>query len=545
MHPLYDLRYDFPYHPHLRPVFVSFHVNRPDMLDDEALAYLRAHGPIGCRDWSTVFLLLSAGVDAFFSGCLTSTLDGLYPARRAAFRGGRTVGAIDLSAAAAHRVGRRAVTYRHESDDYRPLTVSEGLRAADARLAEYQRTLSRAVTESLHAYLPLVALGVPVEFTSSSPGDVRFAGLLGLQPDDPRLVQMGSDLRRLLEPVLEAILGGASEPEVRSLWRRLTDPLVAAAKARFEAPLADQATTIDVAASVADARARSRRFGPHDADADLAGGASTDIVLSFDRNVAWPAAVLIESILANTSRPVRITVLARGLPEAFQEWLAGAFPSLSLTFVPCDRISYGPGGRPRRVPARITISTMDRLLLPELLPDIDRVVYLDTDMLVLGDVAELGSLDLRGRPIAARDSIVSEASEWQRAGHRLDAEEALELRRSMARRHGFGHRALNAGVLVMDLARMRRDGFTATVLGWVERFGLHDQDAMLAYAGPDRLALDARWNAMPVLDDVREPSLIHWASFGKPWDENLTYAKEHWAGYAERLRDRAGLPHDD
>ena len=35
-----------------------------------AQAYLRAHGPIGCRDWNTVFLLLSAGIDAFFTGCL-------------------------------------------------------------------------------------------------------------------------------------------------------------------------------------------------------------------------------------------------------------------------------------------------------------------------------------------------------------------------------------------------------------------------------------------------------------------------------------------
>ena len=36
MHPLYDLRYDFPYHPNVRPLFLSFHVNRLDMLSDEA-----------------------------------------------------------------------------------------------------------------------------------------------------------------------------------------------------------------------------------------------------------------------------------------------------------------------------------------------------------------------------------------------------------------------------------------------------------------------------------------------------------------------------
>ena len=44
MHPLYDLRYEFPYHPGIRPMFVSFHVNRLEMLTDEAVAYLRATG---------------------------------------------------------------------------------------------------------------------------------------------------------------------------------------------------------------------------------------------------------------------------------------------------------------------------------------------------------------------------------------------------------------------------------------------------------------------------------------------------------------------
>ena len=72
------------------------------MLTDEAQAYLRRHGPVGCRDWNTVFLLLSAGIDAFFSGCLTTTVDALFPARddglpRAAARSG----VIDLPAKSA------------------------------------------------------------------------------------------------------------------------------------------------------------------------------------------------------------------------------------------------------------------------------------------------------------------------------------------------------------------------------------------------------------------------------------------------------------
>jgi lipopolysaccharide biosynthesis glycosyltransferase len=538
MHSLFDLRYDFPYHPAIRPLFLSFHVNRLDMLSDAALAYLRAHGPVGCRDWTTVFLQLGAGVDAFFSGCLTSTVDSLFPTRSEAYRGGGAVGVIDQPASAAGRNARTVRTYGHQSDEYRYLTAAEGLRAADRALADYQRDLDRVVTGRLHAYLPLTSLGVPVEFRTRNPGDVRFAGLTGMQPGDLRLDEMREGIRDLTAAVFERILGGAAASEVYELWRELTAARVEEAKARFAEPVEDEPTTIDVAAAVAVTAAARRRFGPHDA---VDPGAVTDVVLAYDQNLTTPAAVLIESIVANASGPLRLWVLSRGLSDAYQSWLAGAFPSLPITFLPCDTISFGgTDGRPRRVPAHITVSTMDRLLLPDILTEVARVVYLDVDTLMFGDVCELAATDLGGFPVAARDSNVSEASQWQRAGRGLEEPLATELRRRVSHAHGFGHPALNAGVLVMDLDRMRRDRFTSTYLGWVERYGLHDQDTMLGYLGPRRGLVDPRWNVMPVLEDVAEPKLIHWASFGKPWDAALTFEQTRWREVAARLRERAG-----
>ena len=79
MHPLFRMRYGFPLHDALRPLFVSFHCNKRDLLTDDAIAYLRRYGPVGCRDWTTVYLLLSAGVPAFFSGCLTTTVSTTFP----------------------------------------------------------------------------------------------------------------------------------------------------------------------------------------------------------------------------------------------------------------------------------------------------------------------------------------------------------------------------------------------------------------------------------------------------------------------------------
>ena len=84
MHALFGIRHGFPLHRNLRPIFVSFHCNKRGLLTPEAIEYLRRYGPVGCRDWNTVFLLLSLDVPAFFSGCLTTTIDTVFPDRRAA-----------------------------------------------------------------------------------------------------------------------------------------------------------------------------------------------------------------------------------------------------------------------------------------------------------------------------------------------------------------------------------------------------------------------------------------------------------------------------
>lgn len=68
----------FPPSDSINPFFISFHLS-PSISDkilsnDEALAYLKKHEPIGCRDIDTQKMLESKGIQAYFSGCLTTTL---------------------------------------------------------------------------------------------------------------------------------------------------------------------------------------------------------------------------------------------------------------------------------------------------------------------------------------------------------------------------------------------------------------------------------------------------------------------------------------
>lgn len=65
----------------IEPLFVALHINKlaeEKLLGKESIEYFKKHEPIGCRDYYTVENLKKKGVDAYFSGCLTLTLDHTY-----------------------------------------------------------------------------------------------------------------------------------------------------------------------------------------------------------------------------------------------------------------------------------------------------------------------------------------------------------------------------------------------------------------------------------------------------------------------------------
>ncbi len=539
MHPAYRIKYGLPYHPNIRPLYVSFHVNRPAALDEATIAHLRENGPIGCRDWTTVDLLLSAGVDAFFTGCLTTTVNAAFPDLDQVERiADRTTAVIDLPDGAEDSVEGPTTLITHAEESVRDLDLTSGTRAALALLDRYQRELDGVYTSRLHSYLPATSLGLPARFEPKKFGDVRFDGLLGMAPGRPEFVAMQEGIRELLRPSLELILGGAAEETVREDWRNRTAAAVSEAKERFAKPLQLAPPEFDVAAAVAAVAADTHRYGPHDGVDE---GAVTDVTLSLDANFKSLLPVTVESIVSHASGPVRLWITARGLDEQYRSWFHRCFPEVPVTFLGCDGVAYG---EVLRMIPHITVATMDRLLLPELLPALDRVVYIDIDTVTEGDVRELAAVDLAGAPVAGRPGRQAASSLWRKAGDQLGPREASELRRTMSARHAFDFMAINCGVLVLDLAQMRADRFVEEWVPLVGLYGLNDQDLMNAYAGHRRAELEAKWNALPALEELEDlaPGIVHYAGAGKPWQDRLVPYGGRWVAVAESVERRAGQP---
>ena len=172
MHSLFRLGFGLPYHPNINPIFVSFHLNR-SRADAGAIDYLRAHGPVGCRDWTTVDLLLSAGVDAFFTGCLTTTVNAVFPDREdVERRASRAWSPPSTCPPAAPDQGRPPGRGRSPTAARVPRgsAWSTGIAGGDRLLEHYQRRYGRVVTSRLHSYLPATSLGIPVELPARGAG---------------------------------------------------------------------------------------------------------------------------------------------------------------------------------------------------------------------------------------------------------------------------------------------------------------------------------------------------------------------------------------
>jgi glycosyl transferase family 8 len=523
MHALFSMRHGFPLHRNLRPVFISFHCNKRDLLTPEAVAYLRRYGPVGCRDWTTVYLLKSIGVPAFFSGCVTTTINTVFPdAERPP--SDAPVAYVDVADAPAG-----AATYRHSEGAVRRRSFVGNVRHAVDLLETYRRKHRKIVTSRLHCYLPVRSIGVNVDFRPSNRSDVRFDGLLDI--DDRAFDAIRTGIRDKLEQVLGAIVAGRSEAEVYALWREITADDVAAAEQRRRREHTP-APGPNLGERLSKVRAETTTTAT---TADTAPVEPIHVALIATKGMERPElepAVLIASLLEHASRPLHVWVVgSRGGARPIEQRLARRLPQVTFSWVPTRSLE-----RDEQL----------RLLLPDVLPDVERVVLLPLPAVATADVAELADLDLGPHAVAAPTRPgtkgVSGFGVIHAAAARLPnrPDLATELRRTAHARHAFDFDAFTSDVMVLDLDRLRREGFRDQALALAGEFALTELDVLHYLTGPDRAAIPERWAAVPTRTPEREPGLIHWASAVKPWHAVLTPERERWRAYANRYRGARG-----
>lgn len=205
------------------PKFLSFHINdyaKELMTNEKSIAYYKKHEPIGCRDKFTVQLLKDKGVDAYFSGCLTLTLekekyernekddvifcdilshkdDVVASEKKNVWKTIRNPHKILIKSAKQTLSSSKAKKKTEElmqklipdniresaimltNQNFEATTHEEKFKIAEDLLAKYA-SAKLVVTSRIHVALPCLAFGTPVVFIHPERDTSRFSGLIDL-----------------------------------------------------------------------------------------------------------------------------------------------------------------------------------------------------------------------------------------------------------------------------------------------------------------------------------------------------------------------------
>ena len=180
-----------------------------------------------------------------------------------------------------------------------------------------------------------------------------------------------------------------------------------------------------------------------------------------------------------------------------------------------------------------SMETYYRLVLPETLPNYDKILYLDSDMVCLADVAELYETDVSGYLLAAcHDADTAGLYNGYEPGKKKYTDEILKLKEP--------YQYFQAGTILLNLTEFRKQYSTETILKFAVsyKWELLDQDVlnklcegrikyvdmawnvMVDFGGVRQnqiIALAPRWLNQMYLEARKEQKIIHYAGPEKPW----------------------------
>lgn len=194
--------------------------------------------------------------------------------------------------------------------------------------------------------------------------------------------------------------------------------------------------------------------------------------------------------------------------------------------------------------------TYYRLVLPELLPNYDKILYLDSDMIAQDDVAKIYNEDIEGYLVAAcHDADTAGLYNGYQKDKKKYMDTILKLKEP--------YQYFQAGVLLLNLREFRKRYTTKEILDFAvsEDWQLLDQDILNKLCEGSVKYIDMGWNVMVDFGKVRinkivalaprwlnemylearkTPGIIHYAGPQKPWFEpEMDFGIRFWE-YAKK-----------
>lgn len=255
--------------------------------------------------------------------------------------------------------------------------------------------------------------------------------------------------------------------------------------------------------------------------------------VAFDENYAPHACAMLTSLAENAKSVAVYEIIImddnvkQKTREIFRQHFAH-FPHVQLRWVDMGTAFSG-----MHESAHYSKGAYFRMALPEILPEHEKVVYLNVDTIVLSDVAELFETDVTGYSLAASYN----GSAFARLEKGVVPLYHISNKRYYTEILGLTDAEIkttfNSGVMVLNLAKMRADGVLALMKEEMQnRFVYMDQCLLnKVFKGNSHTSIPFEWNVenfMWVDDDIldkrmfadylaarQHPKLVHYTD--KPW----------------------------
>jgi len=264
-----------------------------------------------------------------------------------------------------------------------------------------------------------------------------------------------------------------------------------------------------------------------------------NICMSFDDKYYSHASATIESILDNSNENQRIDfhiLCDKNLSNEKRDLLLLELKSnVQIKFVEIDPDLFISLPLNR---SYISLNTYYRLVIHKVLPDVDKIIYLDSDMICLDDIAKLWLEPLDGKCIGAS----------------LDEGGLLQTRRLIL---GADNNYFNAGMIVFDLKIIREkyeDVFNDYMINFYvnnREISLQDQDILNITFKNEAKILPLKWNVnsrMFTANDLERKysmqqesetlldiGILHYTDRRKPWTLTCVHPlKDFYWNYRKR-----------
>ena len=253
------------------------------------------------------------------------------------------------------------------------------------------------------------------------------------------------------------------------------------------------------------------------------------IFLASNDKYAPFVATTIASVCYNTKSFCEFYILDSGISDLNKkriELLKERFGNFSIEYLHIDLSKFNSF----QLLPHISLDTYSRFFIPLLKPKLDKVIYLDVDIVVLGDIQNLYNIDLE-------EHFLGAVPEY------FPTDCQIKIAKNLNIKYNENKQFFNAGILLINSKRWREDNIIEKLFEIQSKYSHKltngDQDILIKQFYEDYIILDSRFNLLSgqivykdrfsievekmINNAIKNPIVRHFETQNKPWLTNENF----------------------